>query len=114
MNYFIFYFLFLLQTVTQLTAPMLIDNNAIHRNILLLSPVLGFFTAGAGVIVGSFFGVVVGVLVGAIVDPVAGISTAARLNPHTVHSSCLEPFCVAVASLSTIHFKLCYAVYQPH
>ena len=35
--------------------------------------------------------------------PVAGISTAAFLSPHTLHSSCLEPFSVSVAALSTTH-----------
>ena len=32
--------------------------------------------------------------------PVAGIPTAGRAYPQTIHSSCLEPFSVAVASLS--------------
>ena len=82
-----------------------------------MSPVFGFFTADVvvvvDVVVESFFGVVagvvVGVVVGAIVVPVAGISTEARLYPQTVHSSCLAPFCVAFASLSTTHLKLCCA-----
>ena len=78
-----------------------------------MSPVFGFFTADADVVVvESFFGVVVGVVVGvvgAIVVPVAGISTEARLYPQTVHSSCLAPFCVALASFSITHLKLCCA-----
>ena len=72
---------------------------------MLLSPVFGLFTADVDVVVESFFGVVVG----AMIVPVAGISTAARLYPQTVHSSCLAPFCVALASLSTTHLKLCCA-----
>ena len=104
------YFLFLSYPIIQLTVPPLINSNTIHRKTLLLSPVFGFFTADADVVVvESFFGVVAGVVVGATVDPVAGISTAARLYPQTVHSSCLAPFCVAFASLSTTHLKLCCA-----
>lgn len=99
------YFLFLSYAIIQLTVPPLINSNTIHRKILLLSPVFGFFTADVDVVVESFFGAVAG----AIVVPVAGISTAARLYPQTVHSSCLAPFCVALASLSTTHLKLCCA-----
>ena len=33
-----------------------------------------------------------------------------RLAPQTVHSSCLEPLVVAVASLSITHLKVCAAV----
>ena len=94
-------------TIIQLTVPPLINSNTIHRKILLLSPVFGSFTAD--VVVESFFGVVAGVVVGAIVVPVAGIPTEARLYPQTVHSLCLAPFYVALASLSTTHLKLCCA-----
>ena len=81
---------------------------------MLLSPVFESFTAD--VVVVSFFDVVAGVVVGVVVVPVAGISTEARLYPQTVHSLCLAPFCVALASLSTTHLKLCCAtsVLYPH
>ena len=63
LNYFMLYFLFLSYTIIQLPVPPLINSNTIHRKILLLSPVFGFFTADVDVVVESFFGIVAGAMV---------------------------------------------------